>query len=306
MRFRIALFSLLAVLLVPAGAAASPSAGEPERAAAGFWTPERMREAIPMPLPRNGATDLEPAVAAGQAGAARRGGIRAEQIPNPSARSVRMHGKAFFQMGGTSYVCSGTVVGSKTKSTVWTAGHCVEKGRNGGFARRWIFVPAYADGQAPFGQWTARKLATTPGWGRSGDLSYDIGAAKVGKRDGKPIAAVVGDRGIRFRSNPPKRITAYGYPSRPNTGTGQAFDGERGRRCDTRRSGRQQAGLGPKTIQIGCDMTAGASGGGWLSPGGKLVSVTSYTLGREGTASRSLFGPQMGSVARRLFKTISR
>ena len=96
----------------------------------------------------------------------------AQQIPPPyTSAPTRTNGKVFFSDGGSNYVCSGTAVLSGNKSTVWTAGHCVHDGASG-FHTNWSFVPAYADGSAPYGEWTARNLLTTSGWANGGDFSY--------------------------------------------------------------------------------------------------------------------------------------
>ena len=49
-------------------------------------------------------------------------------------------------------------------------------------------------------------------------------------------------------------------------------------------------------------MTAGASGGGWVDPRGRLVSVTSYSYTNE---PRSLYGPYFGDALRSFYRSVS-
>ena len=76
---------------------------------------------------------------------------------NASETPVKHIGKVFFTLGGANYVCSANSVSSRNKSTVSTAGHCVFDGP-GAVATKFIFVPAYVNGPAPYGKWTANAL----------------------------------------------------------------------------------------------------------------------------------------------------
>jgi hypothetical protein len=155
------------------------------------------------------------------------------------------------------------------------------------------FVPAYDRGATPYGTWPARKLATTKRWRRDGNLRFDVGAATVRRRDGSALQSVVGARGIGFDQPRRQRYSIFGYPKEP------PFDGEREYRCDSRyRGGDMSGGPGPKTMRLSCDMTPGASGGGWIA-GETLLSVTSY-----GYTSRpgKLYGPYLSRTAKKLYK----
>lgn len=71
--------------------------------------------------------------------------------------------------------CSGALIGPRT---VVTAGHCVERGVNGGFYTRSLFkVYPGSDGTSrPYGYCTAKQLITTNGWANSSNEEYDYGA----------------------------------------------------------------------------------------------------------------------------------
>src|SRR5262245_5309550 len=60
-------------------------------------------------------------------------------------------GKIFFKQSGGSWVASAAAIG---KNGIWTAGHCVHSGNGqpSGWSTNLVFVPAYKDGVAPFGQ----------------------------------------------------------------------------------------------------------------------------------------------------------
>ena len=103
--------------------------------------------------------------------------------PNLSSNhlTARTNGKVFFTLNGANFQCSGTVVNSEGKDTVWTAGHCVNAGQtNGAWATNWTFVPAYDDDLAnprPYGTWSARQLWTKTAWKNSADFAEDMGVA---------------------------------------------------------------------------------------------------------------------------------
>ena len=50
---------------------------------------------------------------------------------------------------------------------VTTAGHCVNEGP-ATFVTNFAFVPAYNNGVAPYGTWTAQALLTTTQWANGG------------------------------------------------------------------------------------------------------------------------------------------
>jgi V8-like Glu-specific endopeptidase len=304
----VAVAALTAVLAASGGTAQAESAdvalgfsGRTPGAVSDYWTPERMKSAIPI-----GAI---PASSRTGAATPRRGNLHT-RVRKVRRFPRRTHGRVFFTMGGLNYVCSGTVIDAPNRSLIWTAGHCVyDPGLLGaGFATNWEFVPAYQPGgKAPFGEWPAVELGTTGGWknasfiaGFGFDPRFDLGTARLAANpSGRKIQAVVGARGIAFNQSRDRFYRAYGYPAvRPPA----EFNGERMFRCSSSHSGDDNSVGSPPPIRITCDMTGGASGGGWITRGGKLVSVTSYAY--EG-APNSLYGPYMGNAARALYKAAS-
>ncbi len=217
-----------------------------------------------------------------------------QEVTTPyTQQPTSTHGKVFFTLGGVDYVCSGTALLSANKSVVWTAGHCVNEGP-GDFATNWEFVPAYKDGSAPLGEFVASNLWTTSAWGNDGDFSYDEGAAVVDPVGGVALTDKVGGRGIAFSYNRNQTYTSYGYPAAP------PFTGERLWTCNSALAA-SDSSASPATMGIGCDMTGGSSGGGWIV-GNNLESVNSYGYS---TQPDVMYGPYMDSVAQQLYTAAS-
>jgi V8-like Glu-specific endopeptidase len=296
----------LAGLLAPAPAPAASiaRADRDEQGVRGYWTPQRMRAAEP----RDVLAAEAPPQTAGGAPATAAGTFVRDEIADPSQEPFRAHGKVFLTITGGSdpgdYVCSGTAVEARNLSVVWTAGHCVFDDLGGGFATNWMFAPAYKDGSTPFGGWAASELAAPQPWREQGNLKYDLGAAVVAEdAQGQALGEVVGGRGIGFNRPREQTYHAFGYPS------AAPFTGERPFRCTDQLGGTDDpGGPGPNTNFITCDMTAGASGGGWVADG-ELLSVTSYVYCEEVfgelLCGEELYGPYQGRVAHRLYRQVS-
>jgi hypothetical protein len=241
-----------------------------------YWSDERMRNATPIEQARGAAEG------ALQAAFPFRSYDHAAPYPPE-------HGKVFFTLGGADYQCSGTALDSANRSVVWTAGHCVNEGP-GAFATNWAFVPAYRDGSAPYGIWTARALVTTAPWAEQGNFGYDLGAAVVGTSGFGALNDVVGGRGVAFNYDRNQTYSSYGYPAAP------PFNGQRLHVCESQLA-RSDSSTSPPTMGIGCDMTGGSSGGGWVV-GDSVYSVNSYGYL---TQPNMMYGPYQGAVAQALY-----
>ncbi len=218
-----------------------------------------------------------------------------------------MHGKVFLTVKGGSapgdYVCSGTAISSNNGSVVWSAGHCVFDTDGGGYATNWMFVPAYKNGAAPFGEWPAVKLASPEDWRQDANSSYDFSAAKVATNGaGETLNHVVGGRGIGFNQPRSQEYTSYGYPAEQPP---IEFTGGREFACQSGLGGTDNPpGSGPNTNWIGCDMTGGSSGGGWIADG-TLLSVNSYSYCVVLVCEQRLYGPYLDGTAKQLYKQIA-
>jgi V8-like Glu-specific endopeptidase len=288
MRRCIAAIAAVAVSLIgAAGAAAAQQRAVTARAVTqsraevtAYWTPTRMRHAVP-------ATAL-PAAAPAVGGAAP--DFTSNEYPGDyTVPPISAHGKVYFTSHGADYVCSGTAIASQNRSVVWTAGHCVNDGP-GAFHTNWAFVPAYRDRARPLGTWAARRLLTLEAWRTAGDLAFDLGAAVVSTTAGGALNDRVGGRGIAFDYDRNQTFSSFGYPA------GRPFGGGRLWVCRSPLLG-SDTSTTPPTMAMGCDMTSGASGGSWVV-GANVVSVNSY-----GYAGRPdvMYGPYQGPEARALF-----
>lgn len=204
-------------------------------------------------------------------------------------------GKVFFTLGGSDYVCSGNSVSATNDSVVTTAGHCVNEGP-GDFATNFVFVPAYENGDAPYGKWEASDLATSTAWKNSGDINNDVGFAVMkANGEGKKLAEVVGSTGIEFNAARGQNYTSYGYPA------ASPFDGESLYSCSGK-AGPDDIQSGHTTQGITCDMTGGSSGGPWLLDNGNQNSINSY--GYNGV--EKMFGPYYGDVAQQVYDSAAK
>lgn len=279
-------------------AVASQSVGS--AGAAEYWTPERMASAIPGDVLADKALargNRSPAAAVEKGASTQISGkaARGKTTLHASESPVATIGKVFFTMGGSNYVCSGNSVASTNKSTVSTAGHCVNEGP-GAFATNFVFVPAYLNGAAPYGKWAARALYTTTQWSSAGDMQYDTGFAVVSPLNGQNLSDVVGASGVQFNAARGLTYKSYGYPA------ATPFDGQSLISCTG------PASDDPNNPQfnaqgIPCDMTGGSSGGPWFigtSSAGYQNSINSYGYG---TRSTVMYGPYWGSVIEQAYST---
>ncbi len=267
-------------LLAASAQAATPASkhvGQLRADVQSYWTAERMRDAHPADqvVGSKGARTFKAAFPFSSHEAAQ---------PYPA-----MQGKVFFTEAGVNYVCSGTALTSSNRSTVWTAGHCVNDGA-GTFHSNWAFVPGYRNGSAPYGTWTARNLWTSSGWNGSGDFSYDVGAAAVATNGGQSLTDVVGGRGIAFNYDRNQSFVDYGYPAAP------PFDGSKLWVCEAAHAS-DDTSASPATMGIGCDMTGGSSGGGW-TVGNTVYSVNSYGYSNQPNV---MYGPYQGTVVQGVY-----
>lgn len=285
----------LAVFAAPPAAATGTEAAA--RAVEAFWTPERMRSATPMDTITISLPWTSKQVEAGAPAS-----VAPTAFPNGGSAwtgggaVVNTTGRVFFTYQGRTASCSGSAVTSTNESTVITAGHCVKLG--GAFHTNWAFVPAYNNGNAPLGTWTARALRATPQWVATEDINYDIGAAVVNTRasDGATLTDVTGAQGIAFNQARGQRMYAFGYPA------AAPYDGTRLSYC----SGTVFNAFLSNGIGMTCNMTGGASGGPWFlnfseaSGTGTVNSVNSYKINFIPTW---MFGPYFGTDAQNLHNT---
>ncbi|HET6860182.1 MAG TPA: peptidase [Streptomyces sp.] len=302
----LAVGTLLAGALTATTAAAAPA---PDPAApssfrqqhtAGFWTAERMRSAEPLDVladTRGALKSLKAIKAPRPAGEPTT--VAPTAFPQPGGSwtgggaVVRTSGRVFFTMQGRTASCSGNAVTSQNGSTVMTAGHCVKY--QGGWHTNWVFVPAYNNGQAPYGQWSATKTLATDQWVASEDINYDVGLAVVAPLNGKKLTETVGAQGLQFNGGYNKPMYAFGFPA------AAPYDGSKLIYCSGNTS---RDFLFSNDHSLACNMTGGSSGGPWFSSfneatgTGLQTSVNSF--GYVFLPNR-MFGPYFGNEAKAVY-----
>ncbi|MEV0963179.1 peptidase [Streptomyces sp. NPDC049910] len=279
----------------PSPAAHQATAAEQQKART-FWTAERMRAAAPLDLhlgvdalktlkaPEPGAVTTTVAPTAfPQAGGPWTGG----------GAVVKTSGRLFFTFQGRNSSCSANAVTSQNGSTVMTAGHCVKY--QGSWHTNVVFVPAYDNGQAPYGQWTATKTLTTPQWEATEDINHDIGAAVLAPLNGQKLTAVTGAQGIQFNGGYNKQMYAFGFPAV------SPYDGSKLIYCSGNSS---KDWLFTQDHSLGCNMTGGSSGGPWFTgfneTAGTGLQVSVNSFGYIFLPNR-MFGPYFGNEAKALY-----
>ncbi|MFG2129585.1 trypsin-like serine peptidase [Streptomyces sp. NPDC048751] len=292
----------------------------------GLWDPDRMREAEDPDKSVDdsdisgdqGVTDPEPAP------------VQAKAVPAQYHANVPEAGKVFFDSPEGTMVCSATVVEDPAhpgkSNLVWTAGHCVHAGKKGGWYRNIAFVPSYNDSAktvaqlknatqedvAPYGVWWSDWAKTSQQWieqgGQTGGdgASYDYAVLHVTPEkggNGKSLEETVGSAlPVDFKAPAvPKveSITATGYPAAP------PYDGETMFQCQDKPGRLSLTTSDPTMYRIGCSMTGGSSGGGWVATGsnGKPALVSNTSIGPVDAGW--LAGPRLGDVAKGVYDSVS-
>lgn len=267
-----------------------------------YWTPERVRAAVPADVVVDERGRQVPA--RGKPGGGSTTSVTGASWTGGGA-VLATTGKVLFTMGGSNYVCSGSVVTDNVagRALALTAGHCVYDQAADVFATNWMFVPAFDTSptftcaNTVYGCWTATALVTTTGWA-NGDFNNDVGFAVLGA-GGKSVAQiddVVGAQQIAFNTTHPTTVHAFGYPA---AGTYSGNDLVYCAGTDAK-----DTVTGSTTYSIACSLNGGSSGGPWFrdfnatTGVGTLTSVNSYTY--RGVKNR-MYGPYLGVAAQRTY-----
>ncbi|MFE2110217.1 trypsin-like serine peptidase [Kitasatospora sp. NPDC059463] len=262
--------------------------------------------------------------------------VNAQPLPHPYAKPG-VHGKLFADAPGSGadaaaglshYQCSATVVADPAhpgkSNLVWTAGHCVHQGKGGSYYSNISFIPAFnstgalSGGKqaeeaqyAPFGVWNATQAVTSPQWkaeggdGGSPATHYDFAIIRVQPADGgKSLEEAVGGA-LPVWFNAPRdqlSITEFGYPAAP------PYDGMELNRCESGKPTRLSYDPArPPMLTIGCTMTGGSSGGGWLAvKDGKPALVSNVSVGKHTGDPKFQAGPYLDDVAAGAYDFISK
>jgi V8-like Glu-specific endopeptidase len=311
--FAVALVMLaLAAAPVSAAPGASAEARAEHQRIVAFWTPARMKAAIPRPherpLPPR-APNAKPVKPGGGTATVTgaswtKGGLVRKAV-----------GKVFFELSGTLYTCSGSVTADSRSnySLVLTAAHCAYDEAKDVFATKWMFIPDYESAptrtcdKTKYGCWTATALVVHKGWASEESFTskatqHDFAFAVVGAggkitSDKFQLDETVGAFPITFSAlGKDTPVYAFGYPAAGK------YNGTKLIYCagpvgfDTRND--------KMTYSLACDMTGGSSGGPWFSGfdevtgEGTQVSLNSYGYR---TVKATMYGPKFGDPTKAVY-----
>ncbi|WP_395294060.1 hypothetical protein ACF9IK_11035 [Kitasatospora hibisci] len=262
--------------------------------------------------------------------------VNAQPVQHPYTKFA-VHGKLFADApgagagaaGGLNHnQCSATVVADPAhpgkSNLVWTAGHCVHQGKGGSFYSNITFIPAFNSNAAlsggkqadesqyaPYGIWPGTQAVTSPQWkaegGKTGDAAthYDFAIIRVKPADnGKSLEETVGGA-LPVWFNAPRdqlSISEFGFPAAP------PYDGMELNHCESGKPTRLSFDPSrPPMLAIGCTMTAGSSGGGWLAvKDGKPVLVSNVSVGKHTGDPKFQAGPYLDDVAAGAYDFLSK
>lgn len=246
----------------PARPTADPRSGLPDVVSADlntdgvrdYWTADRMRRALPLDLDPLGRL-ITPKASGG-------GGSLAPRASTLTA--PRSTGKLFFRTPDGDAVCSAASVNTAQRDVIITAAHCAHTGpRNpcGLFSNcpqyfsRFLFVPRYTNGRAPYGSWVGTRAIAHREWVTSENLDRDQALIEVAPRNGRLLVDVVGGNGLAWNFPPRESdVSVWGWPAE------SPYDGETVKRCVGNTAPRDSSG----DAFIRCPLTGGASGGPWF------------------------------------------
>lgn len=314
------MLSTLGIGILLAGTALVPAAGHvvvheqavsaaDQQAVLAYWTPERIKALI---VPST--VDNPPK--AGPDGAPWTGS-------NPTI------GRLFFTDHGEDASCTATVVDSANRSTVVTAGHCVNNtdllGDNNAWHANVLFIPGYHDGKAPYGKFVGRLGVADATWLRNDqqnavkydpyDQAFDVlNPNAQGRRVQDAVGAA---QHIGFDRPGATDQFQFGYPrasSDPARENLPEYTGERLAFCHgvaAEYPGTPDFPAGPDLWGPACTMGGGSSGGpriadfqhgigtvvGDNTQGGYFVTGTDNvcTTPDHAGCTRHLVGPQFSN-----------
>jgi hypothetical protein len=177
----------------------------------------------------------------------------------------RWDGKLTFTTPSGNSSCSATVI---KNNHIVTAAHCVyDTASRNRWYTNWVFTPAYRNGNAPYGTWTAASATILTAWVNlrgnysiNGWAKYDIAVIKLNTRSGRTINSYVGNAGYLYNASDTQLVFNSGYPGEYYTGSRISTGAAQYLRACIAETGKQTT----DTLYSGCYWGRGISGGSWL------------------------------------------
>ncbi|MBO2450876.1 hypothetical protein J4573_27530 [Actinomadura barringtoniae] len=220
------------------------------KSASNYWTPERMRKAKPLPLPkRRSGTTLSPAgtpslpsgkprsVPPTGPTAKTSAGLLPSDVTSPQRWEggggiTATGGKLFMHFSHGDFVCSASAVNGGNLDGISTAAHCIYDLDRAEWAQNVAFAPAYREGQEPYGLFTSRTIVMSSAWNKQTPTyeNYDFAVVVANPLNGRHIVETVGGQGIVFNHVRHPYSYLFGYPGDRDNGaimqycSGPTFD----------------------------------------------------------------------------------
>ncbi|MGW4643868.1 trypsin-like serine peptidase [Sphaerisporangium sp. NPDC004334] len=204
--------------------------------------------------------------------------IGQEKVTPTHAKNVnlpRTIGKVFFRLGRQVYWCSASSIQGKYRNLVATAGHCVyDTDANRDTLDHWVFIPAFYQGKAPFGIYVGKSAYTHFDFANYEDFDSDYAFVTVYNgvepRTWKDVGRLgdnVGGQGFAWNQKIGQTVYAFGYPAGPHPDGDRPYTGFTPKYCygKTSAAGTVPGFKAEAQIALKCSMTAGASGGPWIT-----------------------------------------
>jgi hypothetical protein len=289
----LATLSVGTTLLIRSSKAASPIAYSPvtRTSVTGYWTKERMQNAIATSMPRvSTSSPTRPSTTtlaySTEATATLATPVSQSDYATPPASFV---GKVFVHLPSTNTdgTCTGTAIVSKNNSIVDTVAHCLYYDR--AWSTNVMFCPRYYNGNTPGGCWSAYQTGVQQFWlDDQTNYTHDYGMIIVQLKSGQTLATSNGAAG--YAPNLPLATlltltaTAYGYPVPAPFGGEQMYVASGNLTNVNYTHG--------TLLQISNnDMNEGSSGGPWFV----TYEGTLYLIGHTSTgAGTTDFSPYYG------------
>jgi V8-like Glu-specific endopeptidase len=205
------------------------------------------------------------------------GDFTADEYPHSAA------GKLFFNIGASTSVCSAALI---RRGIVVTAAHCVAKFGAQQFYSNWRFVPAYNNGTAPYGTWTAASARVLMSYLNGTDPCFqagvicqnDVAVLRLNPQAGAFPGPRTGTLGFginnfSYNGTGQVQVKQLGYPGALDSG--QLME-------QTDSQGFRSAQFSNNTI-IGSLQTGGSSGGPWVVNFGLAPALSGVAFGTAAT-----------------------